>query len=147
MTQVKDSSTKNRNCSYEFFLFCEPYFLLLENDSIIDANLSKSEKTNIETLVIETEDIFFQENIKIIESKDFSITLQSYDENGNFLYQIDSFGEDFYINQNKIVFECQSLLTNQVKASLNPLFNTAIDIYKKERVSYIRNSRIETVLN
>lgn len=136
-----------RELKYELYLFCKPYLLLLENDLIIDANLIKSEKNNGDNLlVIESSDRFFLENIKSIKNKYFIITLQCFDLRGNFTYQIESFGENFTIENNKFVFECQSILTNQVSPNLNPNYKNAIELYKSERVSYIRNSLIENIL-
>lgn len=136
-----------RELKYELYLFCKPYLLLLEDDLIIDANLSKSENNSVDNLlVIESSDQFFLENIKVIKNKDFVITLQCFDLHGNFTYQIESFGENFTIEDNKFVFECQSILTNQVSPNLNPNYKNAIELYKSERVSYIRNSLIENIL-
>lgn len=149
MTQAKDSYIKmiQREFKYNFYLFCKPYLLLLEDDLIIDANLIKSENKSTENLlIIESTDSFFLESISMLDDKDFIITLQCYDLNDNFSYQIESYGENFIIEENKFSFECQSIFTNQINPTLNPNYKNAIELYKSERVSYIRNSKIENIL-
>jgi hypothetical protein len=134
---------------YQIYLFCEPYLLVLDNESIIDVNLGRFQATSKEEdlLVVEIEDIFFHENLKLIGEKDFSLILQSYDKTDKFISQIELYGEDFTIESNKITFKFDSLTVNSAYPSVNPYWISAIDLYKKERVSYLRNIQIETLLN
>ncbi len=134
---------------YQIYLFCEPYLLVLDNESIIDVNLDKLQDISkqIELLVIEIEDIFFHENLKIISEKDFSLIVQSYDTNNKFISQLELYGEDFTIESNKVTFKFDSSTVNSAYPSINPYWKSAIELYKKERVSYLRNIQIETLLN
>jgi hypothetical protein len=123
--------------------------LVLDNESIIDMNLDKLQDISkqIELLVIEIEDIFFHENLKIISEKDFSLIVQSYDTNNKFISQLELYGEDFTIKSNKVTFKFDSSTVNSAYPSINPYWKSAIELYKRERVSYLRNIQIETLLN
>lgn len=134
---------------YQIYLFCKPYLLVLDNESIIDMNLDKLQDISkqIELLVIEIEDIFFHENLKIISEKDFSLIVQSYDTNNKFISQLELYGEDFTIKSNKVTFKFDSSTVNSAYPSINPYWKSAIELYKRERVSYLRNIQIETLLN
>jgi hypothetical protein len=136
-----------REWLYEFYLYCNPYLLVLEDDTIIDANLLKSESSIKEDiLVVETDDMFFSENLCRIQDKDFFLVLQCYDKNENFTQQIELMGEEFEVENNKYTFKFSQMSTNHVTPSINPRWYEVIDLYKKERVSYIRNSKIESIL-
>lgn len=136
-----------RECFYEFYLYCNPNLFILEDDSIVDVNLVKSVTSKkIDSLEIETDDSFFIKKLSIIEEKDFSIVLQSFDKEEIFSQQLELFGEDFKIEDNKATFSFKSKSTNHVYPSINPFWKNAIELYKSERVSYIRNSKIEKLL-
>ena len=136
-----------RDLLYEFYLYCNPYLLVLEDDSIIDANILKSEfSLKEDILVVETDDIFFSNNLTKIQEKEFFLVLQCYDKDENFNQQIELMGEDFEIENNKYIFKFSNMSTNHVIPSINPRWYEVIDLYKKERVSYIRNSKIESIL-
>jgi hypothetical protein len=137
---------------YEFFIFIDSSILVLENDSIIDINLKKfspkSEKDD--ALVVETDESFFLHRLKQINSieNDFSVVLQSYNrKSGWWESQIEIYGDYFTIEDNKILFEFDSMSVNHARPSINPYWQESIDLYRKERVSYLRNIQIETLLN
>lgn len=138
----------NRNHIYELYLFCEPYLVLLENEFIIDANIIKDDKNNKDNrLVIETNDDFFYLNLDFIEEKDFFIVLQTFETDGIFSHQFEFFGEDFYREKDKVIFNFQTLTTNHISPSISPYWENAIITYKSQRVSFIRNSKIESLLS
>ena len=140
---------KERNYIYNFYLYCDPYLLFLDDDSVIDLNIDKfsidSKKDDV--FKIETLDIYFHENLKRIEDKEFLLIFQTYDLSNKFLNQIEICGEEFYTENNILILKFDSISINNVSPSLNPYWLTSIDLYKKERVSYLRNIQIETLLN
>ena len=137
-----------RNHIYELYLFCEPYLILLDNESIIDANILKDDVNKKESkLIIETNDEFFFLNLDYIEEKDFFIVLQTFETDGHFSHQFEFFGEDFYLEDNKVIFNFQTISTNHISPSISPYWENAIISYKSKRVSYIRNSKIESLLS
>ncbi len=133
---------------YRFLLFCKPYLLVLDDESIIDASIEKFlNGGKDDTLIIESDDVFFHENLKLIENSEFSVILQSFDIDDNFLNQIELFGEEIEVIQNKIILRFETISVNRIYPSVNPYWLDAIDLYKKERVSYLRNKNIETLLS
>ena len=134
---------------YQIYLFCDPFLLVLENDSIIDFNIDKiSNISNKEDILkLEIKDKFFYNKLRTLEEKDFLLVLQTYDLSKNFLNQLELFGEDFNIESNFIIFKFKSSISNKTFPSLSPYWKNAIELYKKERVSYLRNSVIENILN
>ncbi len=150
MTLEKNSFIEmTRFHKYQFFLFCKPYLLVLDDDSIIDANIEKSlvESNNDDLLVIVTEDVFFHENLKIIKETEFSVVLQTFDLTDNFVNQIELWGEEINIESNKVILKFETMSINRIYPSVSPYWIDAIDLYKKERVSYLRNKNIETLLS
>ena len=137
---------------YEFFLFIDSNILLLENNSIIDINLKKfsSNSEKEDALVVETDESFFFHRLQQINKleNDFSAVLQSYNsKSGWWESQIEIYGDNFKIEDNKIVFEFDSMTVNRARPSINPYWQESIDSYRKERVSYLRNTQIETLLD
>lgn len=137
------------NYIYQIYLFCNTYLLVLEDESIFDINLDKlSSNDNNENIIkLETSDNFFHHNLKMLKKKDFSLITQSFDKSNKFISQIELYGEDFTIEPNEIIFQFESITINNAYPSISPYWERAIDLYKKERVSYLRNIQIETLLN
>lgn len=131
---------------YNFYLYCKPYILLLEDDLIIDANIEKS-KDGKDILIIEFEDEFFLKNLKYIKEQEFTVILHTSKQSGEFVNHIEFYGESFDISTNKITLQYDSSWVNNATPTMNPYWSESIDRYKKERVSYIRNSKIENILD
>jgi hypothetical protein len=140
MNQVKYLSN-NREYKYQFYFYFDPYLLVLEDELIIDANIEKKD-----ILVVETEDIFFHENLKRLKTGEFTIVFQSFDSNNNFINQMEFHGEKFEIQPNKLIIEFESTFVDNTASSINPYWLVPIENYKRQRVSYIRNSKIESIL-
>lgn len=133
----------------QIYLFCEPYLLVLDDEFIIESDIDKfkdiSEKDDF--FKIKVSDIYFHENLIRIEEKDFFLIVQSFDLSNKFTNQLELFGEDFVIENQEITFKFESITINNAYPSINPYWKEAIELYKKERVSYLRNSVIENILN
>ena len=134
---------------YQIYLFCEPYLLVLDDESIIDLNIKKiSDISNKEDILkLKIDDNFFYHKLRTLEEKDFLLVLQTFDLSKNFLYQLELFGEDFNIEYSFVNFIFKSSISNKTSPSLSPYWKNAIELYKKERVSYFRNSNLEKILN
>lgn len=132
--------------NYKFYLFCRPYLLFLEKESLLELNFGKSEEL-LDILEIKTEDIFFIDNLKIITQKEFSINLICFECSTNeFVCQYDLVGENFEIFNTKIIFLIDGIIINRTKPLINPKFQEIVDLYQKERVSYLRNSKLKNLL-
>jgi len=139
----------NRNYIYQMYLFCEPYLLVLDDESIIESDIDKfkdiSEKDDL--FKIKVSDIYFHENLIRIEEKDFFLVVQSFDLSNKFTNQLELYGENFVIQNQEITFKFESITINNAYPSINPYWKEGVELYKKERVSYLRNIQIETLLN
>lgn len=144
---------------YEVYLYSEPYFMLLEDESIIDINL-KSENYNYKEsrrkfgatvpkkyIEFEYNDVFFDFNLKNSKRLIFSVVVVVYNATGQFLQQMDLLGEDLITENNKFRLYYEQITNNGAFASINPKWGNAIDLYKRERVSYLRDKKIDTLLN
>lgn len=144
---------------YEVYLYSEPYFILLEDESIIDVNL-KSETYNFKEsrrmygvkepkkyIEFEYNDVFFDFNLRSSGRLIFTVVVVVYNSTGQFLQQMDLLGEDLVIENNTFRLYYEQITNNNAFASINPKWGSAIDIYKRERVSYLRDKKIDTLLN
>jgi hypothetical protein len=133
--------------SYEAYLYSEPYFMLLENDCIIDINLKENPNTNIKKYIeFQYNDLFFDYNLKNCKKDMFSVVVIVYNQSGQFLQQMDLHGEDLFIDNNLFRLNYDQVTNNGAFVSINPNWVEAIDIYKRQRVSYLRDVKIDTLL-
>lgn len=129
--------------------------LYLDNTSIIDLNIEicteyakkKENNLNWRTLSIQYGDYFFDYNIRNCGHTDFSIDIICHDDSAQFLQQITLLGEDIEFEENKVLFYFTQISTNRTWASINPAFIPAIDSYKKQKMSFIRDRRINDILS
>lgn len=145
--QKKDRSEYD----YEVYLFSEPYFMYLKNDSIIDININQKNKyDDIESkdaIILEYNDVFFDYNIRNSNRDRFSITIYSFNKTGQFLQQLDIHGENMIIENSSIILEFDQITNNNAWYSVNTKFATAAEIYQRERMSYYRDRKIDNILN
>jgi hypothetical protein len=93
------------------------------------------------------DDVFFDYNLKNSKRNMFSIVVVVYNRAGQFLQQMDLHGEDLLIEgSNLLKLYYDQITNNQAFPSINPLWGDAIDVYKRERVSYLRDVKIDTLL-
>jgi hypothetical protein len=77
----------------------------------------------------------------------FSVVVIVYNAAGQFLQQMDLHGEDLIIEgSNLLRLYYDQLTLNSANPSINPNWGNAIDTYKRERVSYLRDVKIDTLL-
>jgi hypothetical protein len=146
---------------YEVYLFSEPYFMVIEDDSIIDMNLKEEVNPNSykeskrmysptpqrKYIEIQYDDVFFDYNLKGCKRDMFSVVVVVYNATGQFLQQMDLHGEDLIIEgSNLLRLYYDQLTLNSANPSINPNWGNAIDTYKRERVSYLRDVKIDTLL-
>ena len=144
MSQIKPRAEYH----YEAYLYSEPYFLLLEDESIIDINLNTNESPDSRKYIdFHYNDPFFDFNLRGRKRDTFSIVVITHNRTGQFLQQMDLLGEDLVVEcSNRFRFSYEQITTNGAFASINPQWVSAIDVYKKERVSYLRDKKIDTLL-
>ena len=138
MSQIKPRDEYN----YNVYICSEPFFMLLENDSIIDINLDSKKY-----IKVHYDDIFFDHNLKGSKKTTFSVVIVTYNTVGQFLRQIDLLGEDLVIEDNGFRLYYEQITDNNMSLSLNPKWTSAIDMYKRERLSYLRDRKIQTILD
>jgi hypothetical protein len=144
----KDRSEYN----YSIYFYSEPNFLLLENSSIIDVNIrEKKIDDKISTLEVMYSDVFFDYNIRNIKKKNFLIIIIIHNHTGQFLQQITIHGESLSFGNHPHIdcvnFNFQQMTNNKAWKSIPNDFQKAEEIYKSERLSYIRESRINKILD
>ena len=137
---------------YTIYIFGQPEFILIENESIIDVNI-KDKKSNDDysTLEIIYSDVFFDYNMRNIKKDNFLVIIVVCNSVGQFLRQLDinvesiKFGNHPYIDC--INFSFEQITINKGYHSIPSTFQQASDVYKSERISYIRNSIINKILS
>lgn len=144
---------------YTIYLFSEPYFMVLDDESIIDVNILKEEvkipkkstrwygmPTPKQILELKYNDTFFEYNLKSSNRDTFSVNIQTYNKMGQFLQQVELHGENIHIKDNVMTLKFDQVTNNNAWPSINPKFESAADLYKRERVSYLRDLKIDTLL-
>lgn len=126
---------------YEAYIYSEPNFMVLENESIIDISIIEESKK----LIIDYNDYFFEFNLRNCKSE-FSIVSQCYNRTGQFLEQIQINADNFIIQDNRVIFDYDQKISNKAFASISQKWESASDIYKRERFAYYRQSKIEKIL-
>lgn len=133
---------------YKIYFYSEPYFLILDKNSIIDINLQVS-KDKTKTVEIKYSDDFFDLNLDYVDTKDWSLTVQEFDEKGKFTSQIDIYGENLKIKKNKshrtLILEYNQITNNNGWASIPKVFESAEDVYQKSKQSYKRDLAIKNI--
>jgi hypothetical protein len=134
---------------YKIYFYSEPNFLYIDSESIIDLDLKRLNNKNV--FEMKYEDYFFDYNLRNSKSKNWLITIQSFDENGKFLLQSNIHGDYLKIKKsngsNSIILQYDQITNNKISGSLPPIFESGEIEYKKTKLSYIRNLKLEDILN
>ena len=134
---------------YKIYFYSEPVFLYIDTETIIDLDLKKINDENIFEMVYK--DHFFDFNLKNSKSKAWSVVIQSYDTEGKFVVQSNLHGEDLktknVTNGGRIRLKYDQITNNKIWASLPPVFEIGEIEYKKGKLSYLRNLKLEDILN
>lgn len=144
---------------YIVYLFSEPYFMVLDDESIIDVNILTKEikipkktkrwygmPTPKQILELKYNDTFFDYNLKSTNRDTFSVTIQTYNRMGQFLQQMELHGEYMSVKDGVMKLEFDQVTNNNAWSSISPKFESAADLYKRERVAYLRDLKIDTLL-
>jgi len=133
---------------YKIYFYSEPVFLYIDTETIIDLDLKRINDKNI--FEMRYSDYFFDFNLKNSKSKNWLVTIQSFDENGKFVLQSNIHGENLKIkkikNGNSIKLEYDQISNNKVWGSLPPMFEQGEEEYTKGKLSYVRNLKLESIL-
>jgi hypothetical protein len=96
------------------------------------------------------DDYFFDYNLRNSKSKNWSVTIQSYGDDGKFLLQSNIQGDSLKLRKlkkgNSIKLEYDQITNNRAWASLPPSFEMGEEEYKKGKLAYIRNLKLENIL-
>jgi hypothetical protein len=65
---------------YKIYFYSEPVFLYIDSESIIDLDLKRIDNKNV--FEMKYNDYFYDFNLKSSKSKNWLVTIQSFDENG-----------------------------------------------------------------
>jgi penicillin-binding protein-related factor A (putative recombinase) len=136
---------------YTIYFYCKPNFLLLEDGCIVDVNIREKDSKENSTLEIIYSDTFFDFNIKNIEKKNTLILIIIHNQTNQFLQQIEIHGESLTFGNHPhidcINFNFKQITNNKAWKSIPNDFIKAEEVYKSERLSYIRESRINKILD
>jgi len=134
---------------YKIYFYSEPVFLYIDTETIIDLDLKRINDENIFEMVYK--DHFFDFNLKNSKSKTWSVVIQSYDLKGNFVIQSNLHGEELktksVTNGRRIRLKYDQITNNKIWASLPPVFEMGEIEYRKGKLSYLRNLKLEDILN
>ncbi len=134
---------------YKIYFYSEPVFLYIDSESIIDLDLKMEEGKKL--FEMKYDDYFFDYNLKNSKSKNWSITIQSYDDNGKFVLQSNIQGDSLKVKKLKkgksINLKYDQITNNKIWSSLPPVFEMGEMEYKKGKLAYIRNLKLENILD
>ena len=134
---------------YKIYFYSEPTFLYIDSESILDLDLKIV--TDSKTFEMVYDDHFFDFNLKSCKSKAWSVTIQSFDETGKFVVQSNLQGEKLKTKSLKkgkrIQLNFDQITNNKIWASLPPIFEMGEIEYRKGKTSYIRNLKLNNLLN
>ena len=133
---------------YKIYFYSEPVFLYIDSESIIDLDLRVIGEKKI--FEMKYDDYFFDYNLRNSKSKEWSVTIQSYGDDGKFILQSNIYGDSLKLRKlkkgNSIKLEYDQITNNKVWASLPPSFEMGEEEYIKGRLSYVRNLKLESIL-
>lgn len=135
-----------RTHRYEFYLLSGEKVLFLEDDCIVDANIDLNEKSGKNYLILETDDEFFLSSVVELLSEDYFVILQVFELDESFSHQFELSGEFFEKISNSIKFRVENISTNHIYPTVNPFWQIEIEDYKSKRASFLRDSKIENIL-
>ena len=143
---------------YELYLYTDVNLILLEDESIIDMK-SKGEAYSYRenrihygipdpklTIEVKYNDVFFESNLVKLGEFDINMLIIIYNRNGQFLKQIEMSGENLNISKNLFSLGYTQLTNNSAFSSINPNWGPLIDIYKRERLIYLRDVKIDNII-
>jgi len=134
---------------YKIYFYSEPIFLYIDSETILDLDLKMDEGNKIFEMIYD--DNFFDYNLRSAKIKDWSVTIQSFDENGKFFLQSNLQGENLKYktlkNKKRIRLNFNQITNNKIWASIPPIFEMGEDQYKNGRQAYLRNIKLKEILN
>jgi hypothetical protein len=149
---------------YEIYFFSEPYFMVLENSSIIDINIKKEEALPYKKTVrrfgpikqkqiieISYNDDYFDANLKESSRDTFTLIVLSHKPDGTFIQQLDIHGENLVVSKilkSKVLrFTFEQITTNSGWMSIHPKFIEAQGNYISEKKKWDRDKKINQLLS
>jgi hypothetical protein len=134
---------------YKIYFYSEPVFLYIDSESIINLDLRVVDGKKI--FEMKYDDYFFDYNLKTSKSKNWLVTIQSYGDDGKFILQSNIHGDSLKLRKlkkgNSIKLEYDQITNNQIWSSLPPVFEMGEGEYKKGKLAYIRNLKLENILD
>jgi hypothetical protein len=134
---------------YKIYFYSKPNFLFIDSESILDMDLRFEEDVKI--YEIQFKDEFFYTNFKNSKSKEWEITIQSFDEENKFTLQSNISGELTKRKKEKkfqiLKFTYDQITNNKVWPSLPPAFEQAESDYKRAKLASTRNDKLNNILS
>ena len=136
---------------YVVYFYDDPTFLFLDDEDIVDINIEGLSYPNGESIgsgdcILEYNCDFFGKNLEKAYEEEFSVTIQVHNKMGQFLQQIEFQGGDIEKKDGVIKFRFDQMSRNHAWPSINPRFTEASEIWKKAKMSYLRDKKIDTLL-
>ena len=134
---------------YKIYFYSNPHFIYIDSESIIDMDLKYVDAKKC--FEMEYDDNFFHLNLKNAKRKIWGVTIQSFDDNNDFVLQSDFNGEKLKSKKLKNTFylrlEYDQITNNKAWPSIPPIFIEGEINYKNGRISHMRNLNLEKILN
>lgn len=133
---------------HKIYFYSKPNFLFIDSETIVDLDLTFFEERKV--FDIKFSDNFFYNNFKKSKSKNWEITIQSFDEKNNFVLQSNISGDLIKTNKTKkyvwLRFEYDQITNNKVWPSLPPAFEEAESDFKRAKLSFVRQEKLKDIL-
>jgi hypothetical protein len=133
---------------YKIYFYSEPNLLYIDTESLIDLDLKVIDEEKYFEMTYN--DPFFDLNLKGTKSKSWSVTIQSYDQDGKFQIQSNLSGENLKLKKTKggriLRLKYDQITNNKIWASIPPSFEDGEIIYKQGKVSYLRDQKLKDII-
>lgn len=136
------------SCMYKIYFYSEPTLLFIDTESLIDLDLKIIDDEKYFEMTYD--DPFFDLNLKSAKSKSWSVTIQSFDQDGKFQIQSNLSGEELKVKKIKLGrllrLKYNQITNNKIWASIPPSFEDGEIIYKQGKISYSREQKIKNII-
>jgi len=134
---------------YKLYFYSEPTFLYIDSESILNLDLKDIKDKKIFEIIFK--DYFFEYNLRKSKSKDWILTIQSYNDDGSFILQSNLTGTNAKTRKIKtgtyLRLEYNQITNNEIWPSLPPVFEESEKNYKMSKLTYLRNAKLKNILD
>ena len=134
---------------YKLYFYSEPTFLYIDSESILNLDLKEIKNKKIFEIIFM--DYFFEYNLRKSKSKDWILTIQSYNDDGSFILQSNLTGTNTKTRKIKtgtyLRLEYSQITNNEIWPSLPPVFEESERNYRMSKLTYLRNTKLKNILD